>query len=84
MVRQIDKRPVVEIDYFADHDRRIYDRFVLTEFTVGDVQIPYIHPLKGHMSARDRLRVLHRYRDEVVEAYIFDIESLAHLGAART
>ena len=82
MIGKVRDRPVVEFDDIGDVDRRIGDRLVLAELLVGDVQIAEVHAAELGQTAGDRLRIVHRGRDQVVDIDVLDIERLAHVGAA--
>ena len=81
-VGQIGRGAVVERDHLADIDHRIGDGLVFAELFVGGIEVRKIQPVKRLDIAADRRRVVERGRDQVVDIDQFDIEGLAHMGAA--
>ena len=82
MVRQVGGRSVEEGDDRGDVDRPAFDRLVLAELAIGDVQVAEIDAAKGLDVARQGLRIAHRRVDEIVELQVLDLEHLAHMRAA--
>jgi len=73
---------IVEVNDFANVDSRILNSLVLAELPICCVKIAEVDPTQDLDFSRHGLRVVHCRRDELVEVYVFDIESLAHLRAA--
>jgi hypothetical protein len=82
MIGQIGERRIVEIDHVAEIDRRGSALLAVAELPVCGQQIRKIDAAEG-LALADRLRIVHGGRDQLVEADIFDVEGLAHVGAAR-
>ena len=55
---------------------------VLAELPVGGHQVGEIDATEG-LALADRLRIVHRGGDEVIEVDVLDVEGLAHVRAAR-
>ena len=83
VIGQVRDRLVVEIDHVGEIDRRGRHLLVLAELPVGSLQIGEIDAAEHLALARDRLRVLHGGRDQLVEIDVLDVEGLAHMRAAR-
>ena len=81
-IRQVGRRVVVEVDHLADIDDRVVDRLVLAELVIGGVEVGEIDAVEGLDVGADRLWIVERRRDQVVEIDGFDIEGLLHMGAA--
>ena len=82
MVGKVCDRAVVVFDDIGDVDRRILDRLVLAELLVGDVQVAEVHAAELGQPVGNRLRIVHRGGDQVVDIEVFDVERLAHVAAA--
>ena len=82
VIRQIGDRLVVEIDHIAEIDGRIGDRLVVTELPIGDVHIGEIDAAERLDLAAQRLRVVERRSNDLVELDVLDIEGLAHMRTA--
>jgi hypothetical protein len=82
MVGQIGRGVVEELDHLAEIDHRIADILVLAEPVIGDVQVSEIDAMKGLDVGANRLLVVERGGDEVIEVDRFDVERPAHMGAA--
>src|SRR5687767_2119474 len=78
-VRQVGQRSVVELDYLADIDWGIFDRFAVAVNSVCGMQIGKPEALE---LGRDRLWIVHDRRNEVVQVEIFYVEDLPKVGAA--
>ena len=70
------------VDHLAEIDHRIGDGLVLAELVIGGVQVGEIDAVKRLDVGADRLRVVERGGDQVVEIDRLDVEGLAHMGAA--
>ena len=81
VVRQVGDRLVVEIDHAAEIDGRLLDLLVLAELPVGGLQIGKTDAAE-RLALADRLRVVQRGRDQVVEVDALDVEGFDHMGAA--
>ena len=82
VVGQVGGRLVVEIDHLAEIDGRHRHLLVLAKLPVGRLQIGKIDAAKRLVLAGDRLRIVHRGRDQIVEVDVLDVEGLAHVRAA--
>ena len=82
LVGQIGRGVIEKRDHLAEVDHRIGDALVLAELAVGGIEVGEINAVKGLDVGAQRLRVVERGRDQAVEVDRFDIERLAHMGAA--
>ena len=82
MVRQVGGRLVVEIDHVAEIDRRLGHLLLLAELPIGGVEVAEVQPPERLDVAGERLGIVERRGDELVEVDVLDVESLAHMGAA--
>ena len=82
VVGKVGERLVVVGDDLAEIDRRRLDRLVLAELAIGHVQVAEADALEDLHVAGDRLRIVHRGGDEVVEVDVLDVEGAPHMGAA--
>jgi hypothetical protein len=82
VIRQIGDRLVVEVDHFAKVDDRIGDLLVVAELPISDLHIGKIDAAERLELAAQRLRVVERRSDELVEVDVLDIERLSHMRAA--
>ena len=82
LVGQIGRGVVEELDHLAEIDHRIGDGLVLAELVIGGIEVGEIDAVKGLDVGADRLRVVERGGDQVVDIDRFDVERLAHMGAA--
>ena len=81
-VGQIGHRLVVERDHVAEVDHRLVDGLVLAELVIGGIEVAEIEPMQRLDVGAHRFRVIERGRDQIVEVDRFDVEGLAHMGAA--
>ena len=81
-VGQIGGGVIEEVDHFAEIDDRLVDGLVLAELPIGDVEVGKIDAVEGLDIAAERLRIVERGRNQVVDVDRFDIESFAHMGTA--
>jgi hypothetical protein len=82
VVGQVGDRAVIEPDHLADIDRRILQVLVLAELAIHRDEAVELQPVERLDLARDRVRIVHRGLDQVIEVERLDIERLAHMGAA--
>jgi hypothetical protein len=73
---------VVEIDDVAEIDGRSNDRLVLAKLPIGGLQVRKIDAAE-RLALADRLRIVERGRDELLEIDVLDVEGLEHMRAAR-
>ena len=81
---QVGDGAIIEPDHFGDIHRSILDVFVLAEFSVDHDEAVEFQAVERLDLGRDCVRIIHRGLDEVVDIKGFDIECLAHMGAAIT
>ncbi len=81
MVREVRGCFVVEINHVGEINGRL-NLLILTELPVGRSQIGKIDAAERVVLATDRLGVLHRGRNEVIEVEVLDVEGLHHVGTA--
>ena len=82
VIGQIGGRLVVEVDDVAEIDRRLGHLLVLAELPIGGVQVGEVEAAERLDLAGERLRVVERGGDELVEIDVLDVEGLAHMRAA--
>ena len=80
-IRQVGGRLVVEIDDVAEVDDRGRDLRARAELPIGGMQVGKIDAAERLLLA-DRLRIVQRGRDQLIEVDVLDVEGLAHMGAA--
>ena len=83
-VGQIGHRFVVEREHLAHVDRRLRNRFTLADLAIGNGQVIEIDALERFALRGDRLRIVHRDRDELVDVDVLQVEHLEHVIAAIT
>ncbi len=81
-IGQIGSRIVEKVDDLAEIDHGFVDALVLAELVVGGVEVGKIDAVKDCRVGADRLRVVKRGGDQIVDIDRFDVEGLAHMGAA--
>ena len=82
LVGQIGRRVIEKLDDLAEIDHRIGHALVLAELPVGGIEVGEIDAVKGLDVGAQRLRVVERGGNQAVQVDRFDIERLAHMGAA--
>ena len=83
MVGKVGGRLVVEINHIAKINGLHDDFLVRAKLPIGSLQIDEIDPTKHLVLVSDRLRIVERGRDQIVEIDAFDIEDFLHMRAAR-
>ena len=63
-------------------DRRLLDRLVLAELPIGGDQVAEAQAAQRLDLGGERLRIVHRGGDQVIEVDVLDVERLPHLPAA--
>ena len=82
LVGKVGRRAVEEFDDLAHVDNRIIDGLVLAELPVGGVEVGEIDTVKRLGAGTQRLGVVERGRNQIVEVDGLDIECRAHVRAA--
>ncbi len=81
VVGQVRHRLVVELDHLAEIDGGTSDLLALAKLLVGGEEVVEIDAAQ-HLRSADRLRIVHRGHDQVVDVDVVDREGLDHVVAA--
>ena len=81
-IRQVASRIVEKVDDLAEIDHGLVDALILAELVIGGVEVGEIDAVEDCGVGADRLGVVKRGGDQFVDIDRFDVEGLAHMGAA--
>jgi hypothetical protein len=80
LIGQIGSRIIEELDHLAEVNHRVGDVLVLAELMIGGAQVGKVDAVKGLDVGTDRLRVVQRSGDKLIE--VDGLERPTHMGAA--
>ena len=82
VIGQVGGRLVVEMDNITEIDRRLFDLVVFAELPIGRMQVGEVETTERLDLVGERLRVVERERDQLIEVDVLEVEGLEHMRAA--